>query len=160
MLLRSSSGPGSGNGPSLPELHRRLKWVALIAFLFFALLIGRLWQLQVIRGDSYYERTVSNVVKERYLPSVRGKILDKNGVPLADNRLAFNIYATPKSFTPEARADLVRVLGLSDAEVQKLDERIEVGKKRDPRLPIVVLEDQGRERAALIEQAITRIPGV
>ena len=29
-----------------------------------------------MRGESYYERTVSNVVKERYLPSVRGKILD------------------------------------------------------------------------------------
>ncbi|CAN5905203.1 penicillin-binding protein 2 [soil metagenome] len=160
MLIRSASTPGTGAGPSLPELHRRLKWVALIACLFFALLIGRLWQLQVIRGDSYYERTVSNVVKERYLPSVRGKILDKNGVPLADNRLAFNIYATPKMFTPEARADLVRMLGLSDDEVQKLDERIVVGNKRDPKLPIVVLEDQGRERAALIEQAITHISGI
>ncbi|HEY4180563.1 MAG TPA: penicillin-binding protein 2 [Kofleriaceae bacterium] len=160
MLIRSASAPGTGTGPSLPELHRRLKWVALIAFIFFALLIGRLWQLQVIRGDSYYERTVSNVVKERYLPSVRGKILDKNGLPLADNRLAFNIYATPKTFSPEARAELVRMLGLSDDEVQKLDERIEVGKKRDPKLPIAVLEDQGRERAALIEQAMTRIPGV
>ena len=30
MLIRQSSGPGSGNGPALPELHRRLKWVALI----------------------------------------------------------------------------------------------------------------------------------
>ncbi|HSN26308.1 MAG TPA: hypothetical protein VLT45_08485, partial [Kofleriaceae bacterium] len=78
----------SGFGPALPELHRRLRWVALLALAAFALLVGRLWQLQIMRGDSYYERTVSNVVKERYLPSVRGKILDKNGVPLADNRPA------------------------------------------------------------------------
>ena len=77
MLLRSSSGPGSGNGPALPELHRRLKWVALAIIIAIGFLVGRLWQLQVMRGESYYERTVSNVVKERYLPSVRGKILDK-----------------------------------------------------------------------------------
>src|SRR5689334_19723140 len=102
-LMRASSG--SGNGPSMPELHRRLKWVALVGIGVFIVLVGRLWQLQVLRGDSYFERTVSNVVKERYLPSVRGKILDRKGVPLADNRPAFNIYATPKKLTPAARAE-------------------------------------------------------
>ncbi len=160
MLIRASSGGGGSGGSALPELHKRLKWVALVIILFFALLIGRLWQLQVMRGDSYYERTVSNVVKERYLSSVRGKILDRNGVPLADNRLAFNIYATPKQFTPEAKAELVRMLGLSDDEIAKIDERIAVGKKRDPKSPIVILEDQGRDRAALVEQSVKRIPGV
>jgi len=159
LLIRHSSGPGSGNGPALPELHRRLKWVALIGIGALVVLVGRLWQLQVMRGESYYERTVSNVVKERYLPSVRGKILDRKGVPLADNRPAFNIYATPKLWTRPLEAELVRMLGLSDDEVAKIDERIEIGKKRDAKTAIVILEDQGRDRAALIEQALVRLPG-
>ncbi|MBC7975444.1 MAG: penicillin-binding protein 2 [Myxococcales bacterium] len=160
MLIRQSSGPGTGNGPALPELHRRLKWVALIGIGALIVLIGRLWQLQVMRGQSYFERTVSNVVKERYLPSVRGKILDRNGVALADNRPAFNIYATPKKLTKPMIDELVRMLGLSDDEIAKIDERLAVGRKRDPRVPIVILEDQGRDRAALIEQSLTRLPGV
>ena len=160
MLLRSSSGPGSGNGPALPELHKRLKWVALGILVAVVMLVGRLWQLQVMRGESYYERTVSNVVKERYLPSVRGKILDRKGVALADNRPAFNIYATPKQLTPEVRAELVRMLGLSDDEIVKLGERLAVGTKRDPKTPVLILEDQGRDRAALVEQSLTRLPGV
>ena len=160
MLIRHSSGPGSGNGPALPELHRRLKWVALIGIGALFVLVGRLWQLQVMRGESYFERTVSNVVKERYLPSVRGKILDRNGVALADNRPAFNIYATPKQLTRPLEAELVRMLGLSDDEISKIDERLEVGRKRDARTAIVILEDQGRDRAALIEQSLTRLPGV
>lgn len=160
MLIRSSSGPGSGNGPALPELHRRLKWLALFMVSAFAVLVGRLWQLQVMRGDSYYERTVSNVVKERYLPSVRGKILDSKGVALADNRPAFNIYATPKELTAATKAELVRMLGLSDDEILKLDERLAVGTKRDARSPVLILEDQGRDRAALIEQSRARLPGV
>lgn len=160
MLIRHSSGPGSGNGPALPELHRRLKWVALIGIGALLVLVGRLWQLQVMRGESYYERTVSNVVKERYLPSVRGKILDRKGVSLADNRPAFNIYATPKQLTPPLKAELVRMLGLSDDEVAKIDERLEIGRKRDPKIAIAILEDQGRDRAALVEQSLTRLPGV
>jgi len=150
----------SGYGPALPELHRRLRWVALLGIAAFALLVGRLWQLQIMRGDSYYERTVSNVVKERYLPSVRGKILDRKGAPLADNRPAFNIYATPNKLTPETKQELARMLGLSDDEIAKIDERLAVGRKRDPKAPVLVLEDQGRDRAALVEQARARLPGV
>jgi penicillin-binding protein 2 len=150
----------SGYGPALPELHKRLRWLALVVLAGFALLVGRLWQLQVMRGESYYARTVSNVVKERYLPSVRGKIVDHGGVALADNRPAFNIYATPKTLTPELKAELERMLGLSDDEIRKIDDRLAVGKKRDPKTPILVLEDQGRDRAALVEQARSRLPGV
>ena len=153
MLTRTQSGPGSGNGPSLPELHRRLKWLALIGIIAFILLGGRLWQLQVMRGESYYERTVSNVVKERFVPSVRGKILDAHGIPLADNRPAFNIYATPRLWKPEVKAELTRLLALTEDEMLKIEERISIGKKRDPKNPIVVLEDQGRDRASLVVQA-------
>ena len=52
------------------------------------------------------------------------------------------------------------MLGLSDDEIAKIDERLAVGKKRDPKSPILVLEDQGRDRAALVEQARARLPGV
>ena len=159
MMIRGSIEPGS-YGPALPELHRRARWLALLFIASFALLVGRLWQLQVMRGESYYERTVSNIVKERYLPSVRGKILDAKGLALADNRPAFNIYATPKQLTPEVKAELARMLGLSDDEIAKIDERLALGKKRDPKSAILVLEDQGRDRAALVEQARSRLPGI
>jgi penicillin-binding protein 2 len=154
MMIRGDSG----YGPALPELHKRLRWLALVAIAAFALLVGRLWQLQVMRGDSYYERTVSNVVKERYLPSVRGKIVDRKGAPLADNRPAFNIYATPSLVGPHAVLD--RMLALSDDEIAKTDERLAAGRKRDPERPVLILEDQGRERAALVEQARAQMPGI
>src|SRR6476646_3038054 len=135
LVYRNSLSSPAG-GPGLPELHRRLRWVALVGIAAFALLVGRLWQLQVMRGDSYYERTVSNVVKERYLPSVRGKILDRKGTPLADSRPAFNIFFTPKQLTAETRAELARMLGLSDDEIAKIDERVGIGKRRDPKSPV------------------------
>jgi len=162
MLLRGTSSLGSpgGSAPALGELHRRLKWIALLIVVSFLVLIGRLWQLQVMRGDSYYERTVSNVVKERYLSSVRGKILDRKGVPLADNRPAFTVYATPKQLTPESKAELVRLLALSSDELEKIEERLELGKKRDPKNPIAILEDIGRDRASIVEQALARLAGI
>ncbi len=135
-----------------------MRWVMLVLLLVFGGLVVRLWQLQVLRGDRYYHQTVENVVHERYLPSIRGRILDRSGVPLADNRPAFNIYATPRTFTPAVAAELRRLLGLSDEEMDKVAARVETGRKRATRHPVLVLEDQPRERAARIEQERFRLP--
>ncbi len=156
MLVRGSSGAG----PALPELNRRLKWVALVGVLVFGSLIFRLWQLQVVRGDRYYQRTVSNVVHERYLPSIRGQIVDRNRVPLADNLPAFDVYATPSSWTDDSKAELTRLLGLTEDQVAKVDERIAAGRKRAAKQPTLILEDVGRDQASLVEQAAFDMEGV
>lgn len=56
-----------------------------------AILIGRLFQLQVVDG-AYYAATVdeSREVVE-LLPAMRGRILDRHGVAIADNRAVYNI---------------------------------------------------------------------
>ena len=51
MMIHKGNMSGGGYGQALPELHRRLRWVALVGIAAFALLVGRLWQLQVMRGD-------------------------------------------------------------------------------------------------------------
>ena len=58
------------------------------------LLTGRLWYVQVARGDEYTSRIRSNSQVNVRLPSVRGEILDRNGLPLAENRssVAVELY--------------------------------------------------------------------
>lgn len=131
--------------------------VVLAAFL---VLVGRLWHLQIVRGEAYYERTRKNIVKERFIPSVRGKILDRNGEPLAINRAAFNIYASPRRFKPQQQAELIRLLGLSEEEQATMHERLAAGKKRNPSELVMILEDQPVARAHVVEQESYRLRGV
>lgn len=157
MLIRGDASAG----PAIPELNRRLRWIVLVVVAAFAALIGRLWQLQVVRGEQYYEQTLSNVVHERFLPSIRGQILDRNNESLAGNRPAFNIYITPHAFSPAIDERLTRLLGLSEDEQKLMRERIAAGIKRDAaRTAVKVFEDQSRERAALIKQASFQLRGV
>lgn len=156
MLIRGTAGAG----PAMPELGRRLRWVIGVVALSFLALVVRLWQLQVLRGEQYYEQTLSNVVHDRFLPSIRGKILDRRGEPLADNRPAFNIYVTPNKFDEEVAERMTRLLGLSEDELHLLGERLEAGRARSARAPVLVFEDQSRERAALVKQAGFQLPGV
>ncbi len=63
--------------------------IAVIGSIMLAcvlLLIGRLWYVQVARGDEYTARIRSNSQVNVRLPAVRGEILDRNGIPLAENR--------------------------------------------------------------------------
>ena len=64
----------------------RIAILAAIAGACFLLLIGRLWYVQVARGTEYTSRIRNNSQVNVRLPAVRGEILDRQGVPLAQNR--------------------------------------------------------------------------
>jgi len=115
-----------------------------------------------MRGEGYYERTVSNVVKERYLPSVRGRIVDRKGTALADKPPGVQYLCDAEAAEARTRAELSRMLGLSDDEIEKIDERLAVGKKRAEQSGPRARRSGTRKinRAALVEQARTRLPGV
>lgn len=156
MLIRSA--PGTAN--PLPQLHRRVRWIVGVVALAFLVLIGRLWQLQVVRGERYHERVLSIVGSAQLIPAVRGKILDRKGRELVDNRPAFNIYATPRDLDDGQLAELVRLLELDDEELRFVRERVAAGRARAPREPVLILGDQGRDRASLIQQARLHLPAI
>ena len=64
----------------------RIAVIGSVMLACILLLIGRLWYVQVARGDEYTARIRSNSQVNVRLPAVRGEILDRNGIPLAENR--------------------------------------------------------------------------
>ncbi|MFH0902287.1 MAG: penicillin-binding protein 2, partial [Pseudomonadota bacterium] len=146
--------------PGMPELSRRFGWLLGVLGVMFSILVGRLWQLQIMRGERYYERTTSNFVKERWIPSMRGRILDRRGVVLADNRPSFNVYATPRYYVRDSHESLVRLLGLNATDGEALFARVEKVKSRNRFGAVLVLEDIDRDFLALIEQSRSSVPGI
>ena len=54
------------------EFRPRAWWSALVVSIAFAVLAGRLYQLQILRGEEYKERADENFVKELRVPADRG----------------------------------------------------------------------------------------
>ncbi len=140
-------------------LSGRLKWVALVVTVAFTTLMARLWQLQVSRGEEYYEAARANVVDEKTVAPIRGNILDRKGRALATNRPAFNLYARPRELKPPVFQRLSALLRLTTEEQKTIAERIEDA-GTDSRLPVLILEGQDRDRAALVAQSRQELPGV
>ncbi|MEG1595710.1 MAG: penicillin-binding transpeptidase domain-containing protein [Lachnospiraceae bacterium] len=69
----------------------RLLVFTVIIGLLFALLIQRLFVLQIVNGKEYLTNYTLKIKKERDLPATRGNIFDRNGELLAYNELAYSV---------------------------------------------------------------------
>lgn len=76
-----------------------------LVLLFFALLLYRYYQLQVVHYHDYATRADSNRIQVRAVPPTRGLIYDRNGVLLADNRASYTL-----SIVRERTSDLEQTL--------------------------------------------------
>ncbi len=84
--------------------HVRLR-VGLLAIAMLLSLFGaRLFQLQGLDSKAYASRAEASGLVTLDLPAKRGRILDRNGVPLAESIAGMMIVADPTRTTPNAEA--------------------------------------------------------
>ena len=77
----------------------RLMPVTLVYILLFAVLVNRLFQLQIIEGDMYASEAEKQTTKTKSIKATRGRIYDVNGKLLAYNKLSYNVTFTENDAT-------------------------------------------------------------
>jgi penicillin-binding protein 2 len=85
------------------DLKSRFAALGIVIIIMLAALLVRLWTMQVLQGDSYAAQAENNRVREISLEAPRGRIYDRNGVPLVVNRAALAVSVNPSE-------DAVRLL--------------------------------------------------
>ncbi|TQR40595.1 penicillin-binding protein 2 [Campylobacter sp. MIT 12-8780] len=73
----------------------RMRLVVAFIFLFFVLLLSRIYYLSIKSNIYYEEMAKQNAIKTRFLPPTRGLIKDSKGKLLANNDLGFSIAIKP-----------------------------------------------------------------
>src|SRR5439155_10434929 len=69
----------------------QLRAVALIVLCGLAVLAAGLWWVQIVSVRDFQAHLEMQSFRTVRLPAVRGKILDRNGVVLAENRATYNV---------------------------------------------------------------------
>ncbi len=139
---------------------RRFAWAQVAVAGCFLVLVGRLYQLQVMSGDYYMRKSADNFVKELELPATRGQIRDRKGRILVDNRPAYNVYITPRFFNTDALTKLKKYLQLTDDQATVLEVKIASKRGLDRFRQFVAFEDITRDEMALLESEKNDLPGV
>ena len=95
-------------GNNLRQIHRLL-WIILAALIF---LMASHFNLAIIQGEKYSERSIENRTRTISVMGSRGRILDTNGVPLAYDKTSYNInfYRDPYQTGEKWRAIYTNII--------------------------------------------------
>src|SRR5262249_17640667 len=152
----STPGPGtnlpprSGNSPrtlmiifdQLRKNDPALRLLALVVFLGLAVLLTGLWWVQIVCARSYQTRLETQSIRTVAIPPARGRILDHNGVPLAENRPSYQVSLYFEELRPEFdkayyRA-AVQARGERTRQMEQLEARLKRKLTRDERRHFVL----------------------
>jgi len=159
-LPKNVLGRSGGLEPSASPPTRRALLAATVAVaLAFLILLGRLWQLQLLQGEHFRKLSETNRIRLVDLPPSRGLIFDAKGRLLADNRPAFTLAVVPedvadwKVLTRRLRS----LVGVTPEEISKAREGAE---GQAPFKPIRLRSHLNRHELALLETFRYELPGV
>lgn len=138
----------------------RLGVLAVIALSLFAALFTRLWYLQVLSAPDLQLQAHANITQIVTEPAPRGRILDRDGDVLVDNR-ASNVVAVDRSkLRKEDRpAVLQRLSEALEIPVPALEERLD-DQRVNRYVPVPVAEDVPEPKMTQIMEQPDDYPAV
>jgi penicillin-binding protein 2 len=157
--------PGNAPGAAQSEFRPRLAVATVVVLVAFVALLGKLFYLQIMRGEEYRVRADDNYLKEVRIPADRGLILDRSGRVLVDQRPSFNVTMTAAYCAKQCEEILGRlafVLGMTTEEHEvSLTRLADARVKQNARFkPFVVRVDVRREDVDYLEAHYDDFPGV
>ncbi|HEX7079181.1 MAG TPA: penicillin-binding protein 2 [Candidatus Eisenbacteria bacterium] len=142
----------------------RARNLTAVVIAIFALVLLRLFTMQVLQGPKYRELSEENRIRVEILAAPRGEIRDRNGRLLADNIPSFTVTLDPfdKAYAgrPQTLDSTVTRLGAIlgvDPDVL----RDKVGKeKRQSFVPIRLKRNADLKSVAFVSEHAAELPGV
>lgn len=107
----------------------------------FAVLAGRLYQLQILDFDEFMTQAEDNRINERLIMPARGRILDRFGVELANDRRNYRVLLVPEQAADGAAASIdavARVVPIGEHQRARILREVAENK---PFAPVVVAEN-------------------
>ncbi len=124
----------------------------------FLILFFDLFYLQIIRWPLYHALSKKNHIRLVPLDGLRGTIYDRNGLPLVENRLSFDVVVLPQEIGDEGKtfARVARVLGTSKENIEAIEKK----EYQAPFAPVTIARDIDKEKAFILEEMKQDIPGI
>ena len=151
---RAAGGPDSS---SEKTVSGRLMGLAIGVGGVFAVLLARLWSMQLVSSEDYLEQAENNRTGTVYTPAPRGRILDRNGEEIVGNRASLTVVATSDVLDDDVEMHLLgNLIGMPFQAVRRKIQDTSEGYQS----PRVVSVDVSRRVVAFIGEHPEAFPGV
>jgi penicillin-binding protein 2 len=148
------------NPREVPQALRRRLSIALgIVLACFLLLLGRLWDLQILDGAEMREASKSNRIRIHRVQATRGTVIDRHGRILADSRPSFQAVLVPED-SPDVELTVENLAQFLDQGAAEMHELLRRAHARPPFEEITVKHDLSWNEVVAIETHQLDLPGV
>jgi penicillin-binding protein 2 len=130
-----------------------------LMLLMFMIYMVRMWHLQVLQGTSYRFQSENNRIRIEDIAAPRGIIFDRNGVPIVENRPAYNLVIIREDIR-DLDGTIRQLARLCERQPEEFFSIIEANKTIPKFLPLRLAADLDRDCLARIEAQRIRLPGV
>lgn len=140
------------------RLRERATGAALVLALAFLLLLSAFFRAQVIEREDYRRQSDQNRLRRLTLDAPRGLILDRHGLPIAENAPGFTVklLASSRDSLRAVLGRLRRYASLDDDEVEQIVRRFQAA----PYQPALVLPSADIETVSRLEEHRYLLPGL
>ena len=151
-------------GPPMPaQFALRVAILGGIGLVAFAIIFLRLWYLEVLSGDEYLAEAQNNQVREFTVQAPRGKVVDRHGQVLVDNRTALELQVkeTDLPASAERRARLfARVGEIAGLRPEQIRNKIRAEAKTCAACPATLRRDVPYDLVYYLRENQRRYPGI
>jgi penicillin-binding protein 2 len=122
-------------------------------------LVGRMYYLQVMQADKYATLADQNRINLRLLPPPRGRILDRNGSPMAVNQANYRVLLVSENTDDldDTLDSLANLIPITERDRSRI---IHEAQRNSSFVPVTVKENLSWEDVARIEINSPDLPGV
>ncbi len=143
----------------LDFFKRRAMFASVVLIVFFAVLVSRLWFLQIQHGEEYRNLADNNRVRYLEIAAPRGNILDSKGREIVTNRPSFNVVWIREGRKLDEQ--LIKTMAvILDVNVSDLLARVRKMAGAPGHFPIRLAEDIEWNKVAYIENNRMELPGI
>ncbi len=143
----------------LDFFRKRAFLYAFVIIIFFAILITRLWFLQVQHGDMYSRLADNNRVRHLEIAAPRGNISDRKGREIVTNRPSFNVVWIRENHRLDDEL-IKQVAGILNVDTMDLLAKIRRMADTPGHIPIRLAEDIDWNKVAYIKHNRMNLPGI
>ena len=125
----------------------------------FILILWRLWNLQIRKGDIFSDLSKGNRIRLKSVPAPRGIIYDRKSIVLSKNIPSFNLNLIQED-TPDIAAVLNKISYALKIPLKKLESALKNRKKVAEFEPIRIYKDLTSRQIAIVSAYQEEFPGV
>jgi penicillin-binding protein 2 len=150
-------------GPIPAQMSVRVAVLGGVALAMFSIIFFRLWYLQVLSSGQYRAEAENNQVRDITVQAPRGRILDRSGHVLVDNRTALALQVRPLELPngPGRRGkELGRLAQITNMPYHRIRKEINDSQKLLPASPVTLRRDVTDDLVYYLRENQHDFPGI